>query len=70
MFSWIFCCFISNINLSKLKPTRKPSLKGKVAQRSCDGRVSLLPYGEGGKRSEPDEGKNNKINYMKNIICI
>ena len=27
--------------------TLKPSLKGKVAQRRCDGRVHLLPSGEG-----------------------
>ena len=36
--------------------TGKPSLKGKVAQQSCDGMVCLLPSGEGVERSETDEG--------------
>ena len=33
-----------------------PSLKGKVANRRFDGRVSLLPGGEGAEQSEADEG--------------
>ena len=35
-----------------------PSLKGKVANRRFDGRVCLLPYGEGGTAiAVADEGK-------------
>ena len=38
-------------------PNRKPSLKGKVANRRFDGRVlKPSPQGEGAEQSEADEG--------------
>ena len=52
---------MTNINLSNWKPTRKPSMKGKVANRRFDGRVCLLPCGEG---TEPQAKR------MRGIFCL